>query len=63
MTAWAEGRRFEGLELDYLRTESATVDCPECDAPVGEPCRNATYGGPLVGLPHHKRMEAAGCLP
>lgn len=63
MTSWAEDRRTAGLELDYLRAEAATVACPECEAPVDEPCRNAKYGGSLAKLPHHQRMEAAGCLP
>lgn len=63
MTSWAEGQRHAGLELDYLRQESATVACPECQASVGEQCRNVNDGGPLKNLPHRLRMEAAGCLP
>lgn len=63
MTQFAEDRRAAGLELDYLRAEAATVACPECEAVVGEQCRNVNDGGPLRHLPHRKRMEAAGCLP
>jgi hypothetical protein len=63
VTSWAEDRRTAGLELDYLRTESATVACPECEAAVGEQCRNVNDGGLLKNLPHRRRMEAAGCLP
>lgn len=63
MTSWAEDRRTAGLELDYLRTESATVVCPECQAVVGAQCVNVNDGGPLKRLPHRKRMDAAGCLP
>lgn len=63
MSSWAEDRRVAGMELDYLRQEAATVVCPECVAAVGEQCRNVNDGGPLLKLPHRKRMEVAGCLP
>jgi hypothetical protein len=59
MTSWAEQRREAALELDHARLEAERVACPECQAAVGERCRNVNDGGPLVKLPHWKRSKAA----
>lgn len=59
MTSWAERRREEGLHLDYLRQEAERVLCPECQAAVGQHCRNVNDGGPLGKAPHLKRIKAA----
>lgn len=58
MTEYAERRREAALELDHARLEAETVACPECHVPVGERCRNVNDGGPLVKLPHLKRIDA-----
>lgn len=63
MTTWAEGRRHAALELDSVRLEAETVACPECEAAVGEGCRNVNDGRPLVKLPHWKRTKAVGVRP
>lgn len=59
MTSWAEQRRVSALELDHVRQQAERVACPECQAAVGERCRNVNDGGPLMKLPHLKRTNAA----
>lgn len=60
MTSWAERQREAGLELDNERLEAQKVACPECQAPVGERCRNVHDGQPLVKFPAHwRRIRAA----
>jgi hypothetical protein len=60
VTSWAEGRREAALWRDYERSEAEQVSCPECEAPVGERCRNVHDGQPLGRLPAHwRRLKAA----
>lgn len=61
MTSWAEQRREAALELDHARQEAETVVCPECEAAVGERCRNVHDGLPIEKQPAHwRRIKAAG---
>lgn len=60
MTSWAEQRREAALELDHARLEAETVACPECEAPVGERCRNVNDGGPLMKAPAFEANESGG---
>lgn len=60
MTSWAERQREAGLELDNERQQAETVLCPECQARVGERCRNVHDGSPLEKQPAHwRRLKAA----
>ena len=60
MTSWAERRREAGLEWDNERAEAEKHPCPECEAGVGETCRNVHDGQPLERLPAHWRRLKAG---
>lgn len=61
MTTWAERRREAALELDHVRLEAEQVPCPECEAEVGERCRNVHDGVPLEKQPAHwRRVKASG---
>ncbi len=60
MTSWAERRREAGLEWDNERLEAEQRSCPECQAGVGETCRNVHDGSLLERLPAHwRRIRAA----
>jgi hypothetical protein len=60
VTSWAEQRRVAALELDHARQEAQKVACPECQAPVGERCRNVHDGAPIEKQPAHwRRIRAA----
>lgn len=60
MTSWAEGRREAALWRDYERQQAERVACPECEAPVGERCRNVGDGLPLEKFPAHwRRIKAS----
>lgn len=60
MTSWAERHEHAALEKDNERLEAERVTCPECEAPVGETCRDVHNGQPLGKLPAHwRRIKAA----
>jgi hypothetical protein len=60
MTSWAERQRDADATWRHTRLTAETVPCVDCDARVGETCRNVHTGDPLERLPAHaKRIKAA----
>ena len=60
MTQFAEDREYAAREKDFERQEAEKLPCPECQAPVGERCRNVHDGQPLGRFPAHwRRIKAA----
>lgn len=60
MTEWAKRQRDSDAEWRHLREEAETEKCPEleCEAEIGEHCKNLTSGLDLERLPaHSKRIK------